>query len=71
MAGFLSDNFIQRVLDETDIVSLIDSFVPLQKKGKDHWSLCPSVKMAIILPSVSARKNNFIIVLDAELQATQ
>ena len=41
MAGFLSDNFIQRVLDETDIVSLIDSFVPLQKKGKDHWSLCP------------------------------
>ena len=41
MAGFLPDNFIQRVLDETDIVSLIDSFVPLQKKGKDHWSLCP------------------------------
>ena len=29
MAGFLSDNFIQRVLDETDIVSLIDSFVIL------------------------------------------
>ena len=41
MAGFLPDSFIQRVLDETDIVSLIDSYIPLQKKGKDHWSLCP------------------------------
>ena len=41
MAGFLPDSFIQRVLDETDIVSLIDSHIPLQKKGKDHWSLCP------------------------------
>ena len=41
MAGFLPDSFIQRVLDETDVVSLIDSYIPLQKKGKDHWSLCP------------------------------
>ena len=71
MAGFLSDNFIQRVLDETDIVSLIDSFVPLQRKVKIIGLFVLSVKMAIILPSVSARKNNFIIVLDAELQATQ
>ena len=71
MAGFLPDNFIQRVLDETDIVSLIDSFVPLQKKGKDHWSLCPFCEDGNNPPSASARKNNFIIVLDAELQATQ
>jgi DNA primase len=41
MAGFIPDEFIQRILDETDVVSLIDSFVPLKKKGKDHWAQCP------------------------------
>ncbi len=41
MAAFIPDEFIQRLLDETDIVSLIDSLVPLKKQGKDHWSLCP------------------------------
>ena len=40
MAQFPRD-FIQRVLDSTDIVSLIDSHVSLQKRGKDHWALCP------------------------------
>ena len=37
----LPKDFIQRVLDSTDIVSLIDSHVSLQKRGKDHWALCP------------------------------
>ena len=37
----LPRDFIQRVLDSTDIVSLIDSHVSLQKRGKDHWALCP------------------------------
>ena len=41
MAAFIPDEFIQRLLDETDIVSLVDSHVPLNKKGKDHWALCP------------------------------
>ena len=41
MAAFIPDEFIQRLLDETDIVSLVDSLVPLNKKGKDHWALCP------------------------------
>ena len=70
MAGFLSDNFIQRVLDETDIVSLIDSLFHFKRKA-DHWSLCPFCEDGNNPSSVSARKNNFIIVLDAELQATQ
>tara|TARA_B100001093_G_scaffold506828_1_gene566400 strand:- start:1798 stop:3564 length:1767 start_codon:yes stop_codon:yes gene_type:complete len=39
--AFIPDEFIQRLLDETDIVSLIDSFIPLKRKGKDHWALCP------------------------------
>ena len=37
----LPKDFIQRVLDSTDIVSLIDSYLSLQKRGKDHWALCP------------------------------
>ena len=41
MPPFIPDEFIQRFLDETDIVSLVDSHIPLNKKGKDHWALCP------------------------------
>ena len=41
MPAFIPDEFIQRLLDETDIVSLVDSHIPLNKKGKDHWALCP------------------------------
>ena len=41
MAAFIPDEFIQRLLDETVIVSLVDSHIPLNKKGKDHWALCP------------------------------
>ena len=36
MAAFIPDELIQRLLDETDIVSLVDSLVPLNKKGEDH-----------------------------------
>jgi signal recognition particle GTPase len=57
MSAFIPDEFIQRLLDETDIVSLVDSLVPLNKKGKDHLVL--------------ANKNNFITVLDAALLAMQ
>ena len=41
MPAFIPDEFIQRLLDETDIVSLVDSHIPLNKRGKDHWALCP------------------------------
>ena len=41
MSNFIPDEFIQKVLEDTDIVSLVDSYVPLKRKGKDHWALCP------------------------------
>ena len=41
MSSFIPDEFIQKVLEDTDIVSLVDSYVPLKRKGKDHWALCP------------------------------
>lgn len=33
--------FISRVLDRTDIVSLVSHYVKLEKKGNTHWACCP------------------------------
>ena len=41
MSDFIPEDFIQKVLEDSDIVSLIDSYVPLKRKGKDHWAQCP------------------------------
>ena len=41
MAGSIPNQFIREIVDMTDIVSLVESYVPLKKKGKDHWGLCP------------------------------
>ena len=40
MAG-IPKQFIREIVDMTDIVSLVEGYVPLKKKGKDHWGLCP------------------------------
>lgn len=41
MSGSIPQEFIRDLISSSDIVSLIDSYVPLKKKGKDHWGLCP------------------------------
>ena len=41
MSDFIPEDFIQKVLEDTDIVSLIDSHIPLKKIGKNHNALCP------------------------------
>ena len=41
MPGSIPPAFIREIVDMTDIVALVDSYVPLKKKGKDHWGLCP------------------------------
>lgn len=41
MAGFFSDRFIEEVREKNDIVELISTYVPLQKKGGKLWGLCP------------------------------
>ena len=41
MPGSIPPAFIREIVDITDIVALVDSYVPLKKKGKDHWGLCP------------------------------
>jgi len=41
VAGSIPQEFIRDIIDSTDIVSLIDSYLPLKRRGKDHWGQCP------------------------------
>ena len=41
MSGSIPQDFIREIVDTTDIVSLIDGYLPLKRKGKDHWGICP------------------------------
>ena len=41
MAGSIPQDFIRDIVDTSDIVSLVDSYLPLKRKGKDHWGQCP------------------------------
>ncbi len=41
MAGSIPEDFIREIVDTTNIVSLVEGYLPLKKKGKDHWGICP------------------------------
>ena len=41
MSGSIPQAFIREIVDISDIVTLIEGYIPLKKKGKDHWGLCP------------------------------
>ena len=41
MAGSIPEDFIREIIDTINIVSLVDGYLPLKKKGKDHWGICP------------------------------
>jgi DNA primase len=41
MGGLIPQPFIDEVLTKTDIVTLIDSYVPLKKQGTSHAACCP------------------------------
>ncbi len=41
MAGRIPRNFIDELLNRVDIVEVIDSRVPLKKKGREYWACCP------------------------------
>ena len=41
MSGRIPQHFIDELLARTDIVELIDGFVPLKKAGKDFQACCP------------------------------
>ena len=41
MAGMIPRQFIDDLLNRVDIVEVIDSRVPLKKKGREYWACCP------------------------------
>lgn len=41
MSGLIPQPFIDDVLNKTDIVELIDSYIPLKKRGNSHLACCP------------------------------
>ncbi|MDX1497577.1 MAG: DNA primase [Salinisphaeraceae bacterium] len=41
MAGRIPQNFIDDLIGRTDIVQLIDSYVPLKKAGREYQACCP------------------------------
>jgi len=41
MAGRIPRTFIDDLLNRVDIVEVIDSRVPLKKKGREYWACCP------------------------------
>ena len=41
MAGLIPQQFIDDLLNRVDIVEVIDSRVPLKKKGKEYMACCP------------------------------
>ena len=41
MAGLIPRSFIDDLLNRVDIVEVIDSRVPLKKKGREFWACCP------------------------------
>ena len=41
MAGKIPQPFIDQVLNQTDIVDLINSYIDLKPKGKEHIACCP------------------------------
>ncbi|MCP4492933.1 MAG: DNA primase [Gammaproteobacteria bacterium] len=41
MSGRVPRAFIDDLLNRLDIIEVVDSRVPLKKKGKDYWACCP------------------------------
>ena len=41
MNGLIPRQFIDELLTKIDIVDLIDSYVPLKKRGQNHLACCP------------------------------
>ena len=66
MAGSIPEDFIREIVDTTNIVSLVEGYLPLKKKAKTTGGYVLFVMMARTLLLVLVNKNSFIIVLNAE-----
>ena len=59
MSGRIPRSFIDDLLNRVDIVEVIDSRVPLKKKGREYWACCPFHGEKSPSFSVSASKQSF------------
>lgn len=59
MAGRVPRSFIDDLLNRVDIVEVIDSRVPLKKKGSEYWACCPFHNEKSASFSVSQNKQFF------------
>ena len=41
MTGSIPQEFIKEIIDLSNVVEIIEGYLPLKKKGKDHWGQCP------------------------------
>ena len=41
MTGSIPQEFIKEIIDSSNVVEIIEGYLPLKKKGKDHWGQCP------------------------------
>ncbi|MDL2225480.1 DNA primase [Eubacteriales bacterium OttesenSCG-928-M02] len=41
MAGFFPQDWLDELMGRNDIIDVVNAYVPLTKKGKKHWGLCP------------------------------
>jgi len=59
MSDYFPQEFIEQVRSATDIVSLISEYVPLKKKGRNYFGLCPFHVEKTPSFSVNAEKQIF------------
>ena len=52
MTGSIPQEFIKEIIDLSDVVEIVEGYVPLKKKGKTIGDSAPFVMMVRIPPSV-------------------
>lgn len=55
----ISQNIINRIIEEVDIVETVASYIPLTPKGKNYWAVCPFHNDSNPSMSVSREKKFF------------
>jgi hypothetical protein len=66
VAGSIPPDFVREIVDVSEIVSLIESYLPLRKKERIIGGYALSAMMVITLLLVLVNKSNSITVLNVE-----
>ena len=55
----ISQNIINQIIEEVDIVDVVGTYIPLTPKGKNYWAVCPFHDDSNPSMSVSREKKFF------------